>query len=155
MLTHCFGFCFVFFAFIFVLQRKMADVEALLETVDECLEWVEEQNARTIAFTDLPPYEELFKDAKMVLESKERPPRADQVVRHGDYFHELVQDVRYPRGQWRRAKLSNFKASDSGSCSRADFDEAVGWEKMLDIGELSKEEGKSWAMPHLPEVVCY
>ncbi len=122
----------------------MDDALLHLEDVLGPLEWVKSENARTVSLVEgTTAFAELRADAKTVLESKDKIPRADQLTRHGAHFYALVEHVDYPRGVWRRCPTARHKLSDA----------EAGWEVLLDVSELSKREDRTWVVSDLPRMM--
>ncbi len=113
-----------------------ADPFAFLESLDSrrARAWVDEQNARThaalrrdAAFTALAA-----RLAKAYL------PRERPVIpaRWRDWAYDLWQDDRHPKGLWRRARWSDWRAGQPQ------------WDVLLDVDALGAAEGESWVFEH-------
>ena len=103
-----------------------------LEGVDDekALDWVRAENAATAGRLKANPlFEELYTEAKAVLNSASRLP---DVYQEGDWLYNFWRDEKNPRGVFRRTSLSQF-ASDNPA-----------WEMVIDIDALSVKEDKQW-----------
>ena len=103
-----------------------------LEGVDDekALDWVRAENAETAKrLKSNPLFEELYTEAKAVLNSASRLPDVHQ---EGDWLYNFWRDEKNPRGIFRRTSLSQF-ASDSPE-----------WEVVIDIDALNIKEDKQW-----------
>ena len=113
-----------------------------LEGVDDekALEWVRAENESTAKRLRAEPlFEELYADAKTVLNASSRLPDVHQ---EGDWLYSFWRDEKNPRGVFRRTTLAGF-ASDEPA-----------WEVVIDIDALSAEENQQWVfkgMQCLPE----
>ena len=113
-----------------------------LEGVDDekALDWVRAENASTAErLKSNPLFEELYTEAKDVLNSASRLPDVSQ---EGDWLYNFWRDEQNPRGVFRRTTLEQF-ASDKPE-----------WEVVIDIDTLSAKEDKQWVfkgMNCLPE----
>ena len=113
-----------------------------LEGVDDekALDWVRAENAATAErLKSSPLFEELYADAKAVLNSSSRLP---EVYQEGDWLYNFWRDEKNPRGVFRRTTLAQF-ASDKPE-----------WETVIDIDALGKKEDQQWVfkgMRCLPE----
>jgi prolyl oligopeptidase len=110
------------------------DTDALtwLEDVDgpEAMAWVRERSAE--AEQDLgrhPLFEPIRSGIQAALEAEDRIPMVSQV---GDHLYNFWTDGEHERGLWRRTSWESY---------RSDHPE---WEVLLDLDELSREEGESW-----------
>jgi len=96
----------------------------------KALEWVEAENARTLAqFTTDPRFEQLKADALTILDSEDRIPF---VSIRPDGLYNFWQDKANPRGLLRRTTLDSYST------------DAPEWELVLDIDALAKAEGREW-----------
>jgi len=103
-----------------------------LEGVDDekALDWVRAENASSAERLKANPlFEELYSEAKAVLNASSRLPDVNQ---KGDWLYNFWRDVNNPRGVYRRTTLANF-ASDHPE-----------WEVVIDIDALSDKENKQW-----------
>jgi prolyl oligopeptidase len=103
-----------------------------LEEVEgkRALEWVEAQNARTLA--DLqgdPRYATLEADALRILEASDRIAYPDLT---GFGFANFWQDPEHVRGIWRTTSEASYRT------------ETPVWETLFDLDALAKAEGKNW-----------
>lgn len=96
----------------------------------KALEWVEAENARTLAqFTADPRFDALKQEALTILDSEDRIPF---VSIRPDGLYNFWQDKANPRGLVRRTTLESY---------RSDYPE---WEVVLDVDALAKAEGREW-----------
>jgi prolyl oligopeptidase len=103
-----------------------------LEEVDgeEAMSWVQTENAATAErLTTQPLFDELYAQAKSILNSSSRIPDVNQ---RGDWLYNFWRDEKNPRGVYRRTSLKEF-ASDKPN-----------WEVVIDIDALNKKEDKQW-----------
>jgi len=103
-----------------------------LEGVDDekALDWVRAENASTAErLKSSPLFEELYNEAKEVLNSASRLPDVSQ---EGDWLYNFWRDEKNPRGVYRRTTLDQF-ASDQPE-----------WEVVIDIDALSAKEDRQW-----------
>jgi prolyl oligopeptidase len=113
-----------------------------LEGVDDekALDWVRAENAATASrLKSNPLFEELYAEAKAVLNSSSRLP---DVYQEGEWLYNFWRDDKNPRGVFRRTDLTGF-ASDEPE-----------WEVVIDIDALSAAEDQQWVfrgMNCLPE----
>ncbi len=113
-----------------------------LEGVDDekALDWVRAENESTAKRLKASPlFEELYAEARAVLNSSSRLPEVHQ---EGDWLYNFWRDEKNPRGVFRRTTLARF-ASDEPA-----------WETVIDIDALSAEENQQWVfkgMHCLPE----
>ena len=104
-----------------------------LEEVEgaRALDWVESQNARTMAeLTARPEYDSIYDDALEVLNSNDRIAYPSIM---GDRLYNFWQDAENPRGVWRRATWESYLAGEPE------------WEVLLDLDSLSAAENANWA----------
>lgn len=102
-----------------------------LEEVEgaEALDWVERQNAATLAaLSD----ERVAADREAVKAALDRPDKIPFVTRRGLYLYNFWQDAAQPRGLWRRTTLESFRQENPN------------WEVLLDLDALAREEGEDW-----------
>jgi len=103
-----------------------------LEDVDDekALDWVRAENALTAErLTSKPLFDELYNEAKTILNSASRLP---EVELKGDWLYNYWRDQKNPRGVYRRTTLAGF-ASDKPE-----------WEIVIDIDDLNVKENKQW-----------
>ena len=117
-----------------VLSVAMADNDPYLwlEEVDDekALDWVRAENAATAErLTSKPLFEELYAQAKSVLNASSRLPEVTQI---GDWLYNFWRDEKNPRGVYRRTTLSRFASAETE------------WEVVIDIDALSAEEKQQW-----------
>ena len=104
-----------------------------LEGVDDekSLDWVRTENALTAErLTSKPLFDELYSEAKTILNSASRLP---EVELKGDWLYNFWRDQKNPRGVYRRTTLAGF-SSDQPE-----------WEVVIDIDALNVKENKQWA----------
>ncbi len=113
-----------------------------LEGVDDekALDWVRAENESTAKRLKANPlFEELYSEARAVLNASSRLP---EVTQEGDWLYNFWRDEKNPRGVFRRTTLAQF-ASDGPA-----------WETVIDIDALSAKENQQWVfkgMHCLPE----
>ncbi|MBA4163903.1 MAG: S9 family peptidase [Erythrobacter sp.] len=96
----------------------------------KALEWVEVENARTLAqFTADPRFAPLKQGALEILDSEDRIPF---VSIRPDGLYNFWQDKANPRGLLRRTTLESYRS------------ESPEWEIVLDVDALAKAEGREW-----------
>jgi prolyl oligopeptidase len=103
-----------------------------LEGIDDekALDWVRAENASTAErLKSSPLFDELYSEAKTILNSKSRLP---DVYQEGDWLYNFWRDQKNPRGVFRRTTLDGL-ASDKPD-----------WEVVIDIDALNKKENKQW-----------
>ncbi|HVZ68198.1 MAG TPA: prolyl oligopeptidase family serine peptidase [Rhizomicrobium sp.] len=94
------------------------------------LAWVREQNARTFKVLQADPrYQDYYGQILKVMDAQDRIPFGS--IRQ-NYVFNFWQDARNPKGVWRRTTIASYLTAKPN------------WETLLDVDELSKEEGKSW-----------
>ena len=97
---------------------------------ERALAWVRERNAVSEALlTSRPEYAPIRAQMLDVLNSKDRIPN---IARRGDFFYNLWQDKRNPRGLWRRTTLAEYRKTQPA------------WETVLDLDALGQAEGENW-----------
>jgi prolyl oligopeptidase len=97
---------------------------------ERALAWVRERNAVSEALlTEQPVYAPIRAQMLDVLNSKDRIPN---ITRRGDFFYNLWQDERNPRGLWRRTTLAEYRNAQPA------------WETVLDLDALGQAEGENW-----------
>ena len=113
-----------------------------LENVDaeRSLDWVRAENKSTAErLKSGPLFEELYTDAKAILNSSSRLPNVSQ---RGDWLYNFWRDENNPRGVYRRTTLAKFGGDNPE------------WEIVIDIDALGKKEEQQWVfkgMNCLPE----
>ena len=113
-------------------QTVEEDPHLWLEEIEgeKQLDWVREQNARSLAeLQGDPRYEPMYEEALAILTSSERIP---EVALHGAHVYNFWQDDEHVRGLWRRAPIETYRAN------------APRWETLLDIDALAETEGENW-----------
>ncbi len=93
------------------------------------LDWVREQNARTLATFDAEKLKATTETIREVYDSDDRIP---MVTRRGDWYYNFWQDSSQPRGIWRRTTLESYRT------------DAPDWDVLLDLDALGAVEGKQW-----------
>ena len=104
-----------------------------LEEVESprALEWVERQNARTVAeLTQSAVYQPIFERTLAILDSRDRIAYPSIV---GERLYNFWQDAEHERGIWRRTTWDAYLGG------------APAWETVLDIDALAAAEGVPWA----------
>lgn len=97
---------------------------------DAALEWVHEQNARSLPVLENDPrFKEVEAEAAAILNSKDRIPLG---TIKGDYLYNFWQDDTNVRGVLRRATVESY-ATDNPV-----------WESVLDIDALAKADDENW-----------
>ncbi len=97
----------------------------------KALDWVKARNDVTAKrLTARADYAPLYRDALAVLDSASRIP---EVAPHGKYLYNFWQDVKNPRGLYRRTTPEEFRKENPR------------WETVLDVDALGAREGKPWA----------
>ncbi|MCP4046738.1 MAG: S9 family peptidase, partial [Gammaproteobacteria bacterium] len=103
-----------------------------LEQVDgeKALDWVRAENASTAErLKNGPLFDELYADARAILNSSSRLPN---IYQQEDWLYNYWRDEKNPRGIFRRTSLTGF-ASDEPE-----------WEIVIDIDALNQTENKQW-----------
>jgi prolyl oligopeptidase len=96
----------------------------------EALEWVAQENERTLAaFEADPRFAQLKAEALAIFDSEDRIPF---VSFRPDGLYNFWQDKANPKGVLRRTTLESYRTAKPT------------WETILDIDALAKEEGKEW-----------
>jgi prolyl oligopeptidase len=99
-------------------------------TGEEALSWVRERDAETMAeLASGARFEALRAEIREVLDSTDRIP---YITRRGEYRYNFWRDREHPRGLWRRTTLAEYRK------------ESPGWEILLDIDALARDEGENW-----------
>ena len=96
----------------------------------KALEWVNGQNAVTLnALKSDPEYSPDYDALLMMLDADDRIPTGQL---HGNLVFNFWQDKQHIRGIWRQTTIVSYETSNPK------------WETLLDIDELSAQEGKNW-----------
>ena len=94
------------------------------------LEWVKEQNAKTLGVLQADPhYRTFFRQAVAIDESKSRIPFPS--LQGGDVYN-FWQDARHVRGIWRRTSIGDYSTR------------VPHWTTVLDLDALAKREHANW-----------
>ncbi len=102
-----------------------------LEEVEgqRALDWIEEQNARTMArFGD----DGFAADRDVLAAILDRPDNLPYITRRGGLIYNFWTDADNPRGLWRRTTLDAFRSPDTT------------WEVLIDVDALAKAEDEDW-----------
>jgi prolyl oligopeptidase len=113
-------------------QTPADDPYLWLEEVqgEKALNWVRERNRDSRAVLEKHPRFEAMRARFLeILDSKEKIP---SVSRRGDFFYNLWQDAKNPRGLWRRTTLAEYRRSEPA------------WETVLDLDALGAAEKENW-----------
>ncbi|HKD46389.1 MAG TPA: hypothetical protein VKB67_01765, partial [Rhizomicrobium sp.] len=108
------------------------DPHAWLEDVHGAkpLDWVREQNARSLAqLKSDPRYQTDYDSVLEVLDATDRIPMGS--LRHGHVYN-FWQDAQNPKGLWRRTTIADYQAHFPH------------WDVLLDVDALAKTEGENW-----------
>lgn len=111
----------------------MQDQYLWLEDVlgDEALNWVREQNAKSIpAIKSNGMLEDIVGKFEKILANKDRIPFASSVKK--GFVYNFWSDDKNLQGLWRRASTESFSKGEPA------------WEILLDLDELSRKEGQKW-----------
>lgn len=113
------------------LEKPDEDPFLWLEEIEgeRALEWVAEQNARTLAALESPGLEA---DRTALKAALDRPGKLPHVTRRGAHLFNFWKDAAHPRGLWRRTTLDSFRS------------ETPDWELLLDLDALAAAEGEDW-----------
>jgi prolyl oligopeptidase len=109
-----------------------ADAYLWLEEVEgeKALAWVKQQSDATLAVLKSQPlFEPTYQKALEILNSDQRIAYPSI---QGKYLYNFWQDEKNERGLWRRTTLEEY------------LKPAPRWETLLDIDELSRQEGEQW-----------
>lgn len=109
-----------------------ADPYTWMEEVESprALEWVNAQNARTLAeLQGDPRYPGLFDSALRIATATDRIPAPSF---RGEAIDNFWQDATHVRGLWRKTSLNSYRTAD------------VAWETVLDIDALASAENANW-----------
>lgn len=97
---------------------------------EPALEWVTQQNARTVAELESHPlYDRIHSDVTSLLFAKDRVPFSSFTK---GYFWNFWQDATHKHGILRRATLEEYKKDQPA------------WEVILDFDDLSRTENENW-----------
>ncbi|NNC52241.1 MAG: S9 family peptidase, partial [Erythrobacter sp.] len=97
---------------------------------DEALEWVRNENNRTMAhMAQDPRFDELTAEALAILDAEDRVP---YVSIRKDGLYNFWQDKQNPKGVLRRTTLESYRTDEPE------------WEIILDVDALAAAEGKEW-----------
>jgi len=97
---------------------------------EKALAWVRERNRESRAVLEKHPRFEAMRSRILdILDSKEKIPA---VTRRGDFFYNLWQDAKNPRGLWRRTTLAEYRKPQPA------------WETVLDLDALGAVEKENW-----------
>jgi prolyl oligopeptidase len=96
----------------------------------KALEWVEQQNKKTVAkLESVPGFKKINERILEILNSDQR---IRYVFKKGNYYYNFWRDAQQPRGIYRRTTLAEYRKANPR------------WETILDIDALAKEEGENW-----------
>jgi prolyl oligopeptidase len=109
-----------------------ADPHLWLEEVQgaKALDWVRERNRESRAVLEKQPT--FTADRARILEILDSKDKIPSVSRRGDWFYNLWQDAKNPRGLWRRTTLAEYRKAQPV------------WETVLDLDALGAAEKESW-----------
>ncbi|GMN04035.1 prolyl oligopeptidase family protein [Erythrobacter sp. MTPC3] len=97
---------------------------------EKALEWVENENERTLGVLEADPrFEQLKAEALAIYDSEDRVP---YVSFRPDGLYNFWQDKDNPKGLLRRTTLESYQT------------ETPEWETVLDVDALAAAEGKEW-----------
>jgi prolyl oligopeptidase len=97
---------------------------------EKALAWVRERNRESRAVLEKQPgFEATRARILEILDSKDKIP---SVSRRGEWFYNLWQDAKNPRGLWRRTTLAEYRKAQPA------------WETVLDLDALGAAEKESW-----------
>jgi prolyl oligopeptidase len=116
----------------FAVTTTSDDPHAWLEDVHGAkpLDWVREQNARSLAqLKSDPRYKTNYDSILEVLDATDRIPMGS--LRHGHVYN-FWQDAQNPKGLWRRTTIADYQAH------------VPHWDVLLDVDALAKAESESW-----------
>ncbi|WP_397459154.1 prolyl oligopeptidase family protein [Pseudomonas asplenii] len=103
------------------------------------LNWVNAQTLRTVE--QFCQSDEFSRIKELVLSELSCDSRVPWVSRHGDHFYNFWQDANNPKGVWRRTTLSGYR------------EDAPPWEMVLDLDDLSWEEGCEWVFAGITPLI--
>jgi len=113
-------------------QPSAEDPYLWLEEVqgERALRWVQGQNEASLAALQSGPQSAAWVQSfAEVLASPKRLTHAQQM---GGYLYNFWRDAEHPRGLWRRTSLASYRS------------DTPRWETVLDVDQLSREEGAPW-----------
>jgi len=124
MLTSCFG-------------KKGDESYNWLEDIDSkvALKWVSRESEKSL--NELSKVEGFKQRKADILKRLESKDKLLNVYQEGDYIYNLWKDAEFPRGLWRRTPYKDYVKGKSKN-----------WEKLLDVGLLSKQENKKWVFKY-------
>ena len=93
------------------------------------LEWVAEQNQRTVAMLESTEFATTSARVLEVLDSTDRIPG---VQKYGSWYYNFWKDAEHPRGLWRRTTLEQYRETSPN------------WELVIDLDELCRTETAEW-----------
>ena len=113
------------------LEAPDDDPRIWLEDIDgeRALAWVDAQTAETVKRFGSARFEA---DRDTLAALLDRPDKIAMVSRRGAFAYNFWQDAANPRGLWRRASWTSYRAG------------APVWETLLDVDALAKAEGEDW-----------
>ena len=108
---------------------------------ERAMTWVKAENAKTDSVLESDPhFKALFRDAKIIVEAKDRIPEPMSLA--GQVFN-FWQDADHAHGIWRQTSTADFQGA------------APNWRTVIDLDALSKAEKANWfwkgAACHEPE----
>ena len=109
------------------------DAHLWLEDIEgsRALEWVRDQNDRSLAVLKSDPRYQAFNDqALAILNAQDKIPFAH--FGKGDVLENFWQDAQHVRGLWRKTSLASYRS------------DAPAWETILDIDALAAAESANW-----------
>lgn len=119
----------------------MTDAPSWLDepTGSRAMEWVRKQNEHTLARLQRGTrYAQNYETVLSILTDERRvSPTVSGHLRDG-WLYNLWTDKSHPRGVWRRARLESV------------LNGKPQWNVLLDLDEISRVEGKSWAFQNQP-----
>ena len=97
---------------------------------EQALDWVREQNARSLALLEADPrYQDLYDTVLAIITAEDRIPYP---YFRGEGLTNFWQDSAHVRGLWRKTTLDSYRTATPH------------WETVLDIDALAAAEGKNW-----------
>lgn len=94
------------------------------------MKWVEAENAKTDSVLERDPrFQALFRDAKIILEAKDRIPEPSAI---GGRILNFWQDADHTHGIWRQTTQADFAGA------------APNWRTVIDLDALSNSEKANW-----------
>jgi prolyl oligopeptidase len=97
---------------------------------EKALAWVRERNAASRAVLEKQP--NFASDRARILEILDSKDKIPNISRRGDWFYNLWQDAKNPRGLWRRTTLAEYRKAEPR------------WETVLDLDALGAAEKENW-----------